>query len=443
MESTIFAARLSNYNAFLVSLVSLFQGSLLLSHWRRVDAAIVARLQTELELVSEAISEEVNILSVQYRSGEKLPHGSLEDAFAVLIKKIEELRDQGFFATQPLEKAIVFGTHFAALRSLRDELINIRDVAQGLPRLGQPLPEARPLWDLLPNIDWFWVKVGIKSGLVGVIGITLLKWIHPPGAAALPLMAWIQTVLTRPFIRAGGTGDRGIFQNSFFASLILVGCAILLLLITPFLANYLVMNVTLFLILFGLGFLTARMAGINFWVLLAYLIISVFVGLNPQQPVESQTIIDSFIGLMAGIFLGAVVSRLIWPVLPQRLLRDNVLDVFAGIKALLREDRNQERVKAQLSIRLVEAQQVIKGIRMHGFSEKEKSGLNALLHRLQAVVPRVGHLVTYRKHLPEAAETLLRPKLDRLEIEFHQMTLFLNASGKAIAGMRSPPCEAP
>ena len=57
------------------------------------------------------------------------------------------------------------------------------------------------------------------------------------------------------------------------------------------------------------------MAGINFWILLAYLpIISVFVGLNPQQPVDSQTIIDSFIGLMVGMFIGALVSRLIWPV---------------------------------------------------------------------------------------------------------------------------------
>ncbi|MBV8215618.1 MAG: FUSC family protein [Verrucomicrobia bacterium] len=420
MESTFFAARLSNYNAFLVSLVSLFQGALLLTQWRRVDAAIVERLQTELALVSQAISEEVNILSAR-RPGQELPPGSMEDAFAVLIKKIEELRDQGFFLTQPLEKAIVFGTHFAALRSLRDELVNIRNVFQGLPRFGQPLPEAKPHWDLLPHIDWFWVKVGIKSGLVGVIAITLLKWIHPPGPNALPLMAWIQTVLTRPFMRAGGTGDQGIFQNSFFGSLILIGCANVLLLTTPFLANYLVMNLTLFAILFCLGFFTARMTGINFWILLAYLAISVFVGLNPQQPVDSQNIIDSFIGLIVGMLIGAFVSRLIWPILPQRLLRDSLRDVFRGIKALLREDPHQERIKAQLAIRLVEAQQAIGGIRMRGWSEKEKADISALLRQLQATVPRIGHLVTYRKSLPQAAEPLLRPRLNHLEIEFHQV----------------------
>ena len=372
MESTFFAARLSNYNAFLVSLISLFQGALLLTHWRRIDAAIVERLQAELALLSKAISKEINILSAPHRPGAKLPPSSLQDAFAVLIKKIEELREQGFFATQPLEKAIAFGTHFAALRSLRDELINIRNLTEGLPRFGQALPEGKAHWDLSPSIDWFWVKVGIKSGLVGVIAITLLMWIHPPGPNALPLMAWIPTVLTRPFVRAGGTGDQGIFQNSFFGSLVLIGCIIVLLLITPFLANYLIMNLTLFVILFGLGFLSARMAGINFWILLAYLSISVFVGLNPQQPVDSQTIIDSFIGLMVGMFIGALVSRLIWPVLPQGLLRDNLLDLFAGTKALLREDPHQERVKARLAIRSVEAQQVIHRIRMHGYQRKRR-----------------------------------------------------------------------
>jgi uncharacterized membrane protein YccC len=421
MESTLFAARLSNYNGFLVSLISLFQGSFALSQWRKVDAAIVERLQTELGLVSRAISEELSILSAPRRPGEKLPPGSLPEAFSALIQKVEELRDQRFFATQSLENAIGFGTHIAALRSLRDELINLRSMTEGLPRFGQPLPEAKTHWDLLPTIDWFWVKVGIKSGLVAAIAITLLLWIHPPGPNALPLMAWIQTVQTRPFIRAGGTGDKGIFQNSFLASLALIGCIIVLLLITPFLTNYLVMNLTLFAILFGLGFLTARIQGINFWILTAYLAISVFVGLNPQEPVDSQTLIDSFIGLMTGMFIGASVSRLLWPVLPQRLLRDNLLTLFAGLNALLREDPHQEKIKAQLALRSVEAQQVLRGIRMRGCTEQEKNSISGLLRVLQALVLRVGHLVSYRKNLPEAAEPLLRPKLESLEAEFNQM----------------------
>jgi hypothetical protein len=51
---------------------------------------------------------------------------------------------------------------------------------------------------------------------------------------------------------------------------------------------------------------------------------------------------------------------------------------------------------------------VIHGIRMHGYSEKEKAGLSALLRQLQALVHRVGHLVSYRKNLPQAAEPLFQ-----------------------------------
>jgi hypothetical protein len=58
---------------------------------------------------------------------------------------------------------------------------------------------------------------------------------------------------------------------------------------------------------------------------------------------------------------------------------------------------------------------------MSGCSANEKAGLSALLRQLQAMAPRVGHLVSYRKNLPEAAEPLLRPRLESLETEFHQM----------------------
>jgi hypothetical protein len=63
--------------------------------------------------------------------------------------------------------------------------------------------------------------------------------------------------------------------------------------------------------------------------------ISVFVGLNPQQPVQSITIIDSFLGLTIGIVIAAVVGRLIWPVLPQELFRDDLLKFFFATEGAL------------------------------------------------------------------------------------------------------------
>ena len=419
-ESTVFSAHLSTYNAYLVSLTNLFHAGLDLSR-HRVEPSILDRMQHEIELVAGAISEEFDILTGQHRPGEKLRPSRLNEAFTEFEKKVNEIRAQETFVTAPPETTRAFYAGFAALRLLRDELNNIRSLAEGLPRLGRPLPEAKPHWSILPTIDWFWVKAGVKAGLSAVISIVLLKWINPPGPASIPLIAWILSLLGRPFLRAGGTGDLRSFQNAFLAALVLSACAALLILITPFLADYLVMNLVLFFILFWFGFLTVRIPGSTFSMIVTQLTVSTFVGLNPQQPVPSQTIIDSFLGLITGMGIATVVGRLIWPVLPQRLLRDDLLGILSQIKALLGGDARPEKIQTLLAILPVEALQAARQIRMSGCSENEKARLRALIRALQALVTRTTELVYRRQLLPEITAPILRPQFERLEIEFAQM----------------------
>ena len=422
-ESTFFSARLSNYNAFLVSLTNLFPAGLYLSR-HRVEPWFLDHLRQETESLLAAISDEFNILTTARSPGEKSPSSHLNEAFAALQEKVNEIRDHGVLAATPLQTAIAFAGHFAAVRTVCDELNNIRSAMEGLPRFGQALPEAKPHWDLLPSIDWFWVRVAVKGGLAAVISIVLLKWINPPGPAAIPLMAWLLTILGRPSLRVGGTGDLRAFQTAFRASLMLASCAALLILTTPFLAYYAVMNVALFLILFTLGFLTARIAGINFWIQLAYITISAFVGLNPQEPVASQTIIDTFLGLSFGMFIGTVLGRLLWPVLPQRVLRNNLLAILAQIKALLNGDPHREKIQTQLAILPLEALQAARQIRTAACSQEERAKLVALVRALQTLITRISHLLSRRDILPETTEQILqilKPQSESLEIEFKQM----------------------
>jgi uncharacterized membrane protein YccC len=419
-ESVFFATRLSNYNAFLVSLLSLFHGALFLAQRRLVDVAIIERLRDELANVSTAIAEEGAILSGFYQAGQKLRPSSLDEAFDRLEKKVAEIRTEGFLRAQPIDITMAFAGHFAALRSLRDELANIRATMEGLPRTGQPLPEPKPEWDLLPRIDWFWVKVGIKGALAAVVSVVLLMWINPPGTAALTLMAWTMTLFGRPFIRAGGTGDLRAFQNSFKGALALIGCMIVLLLTTPYLSNYFVMNLALFGMLFVLGFFMAA-SGITFWIQLALLTISTFVGLDPQHPVPSPTIIDTFLGMIAGLAIATVIGRLLWPTLPQTLLRDDLITLFKDNKALIRRDPDQERIQTQLAILSVEALQAIRQIRSPRFSQEERNRVTALVQILQALSARLSHLLSHRHLLPEITEEFLGPPFERIEFEFSQM----------------------
>jgi p-hydroxybenzoic acid efflux pump subunit AaeB len=430
-ESAFFSSRVSNYNAFLVSLLSLFHGSLYLTQKRVVDLPIVERLRDELENLSVEIAEEGRILQAFTRPGQKLRSSSVNKAFDDLERKVMEIRTEGFLRAQPLEAIMAFAGHFAALRSVRDEFNNIRATIEGLPRTGQPLPEPKPQWDLLPTIDWFWVKVGIKGALAATISVLLLMWINPPGPAALTLMAWVMTLFGRPFIRAGGTGDLRAFQNAFKGSAALVGCVILLLLTTPFLSNYIVMNVTLFVILFTFGFFMVQVGAITFWIQLALITISSFVGLDPQHPVPSLTIIETFLGMIAGLAIATVVGRLLWPTLPQTLLRDDLLALFKDTNALLRREPGQERIQTRLAILSVEALQAIRQIRSHRFPEDERTRVIALVHLMQAVPNRIRHLLSYRPLLPPITEEFLGPPFQRIEAEFSQMLeAFLEAFRK-------------
>ena len=97
-------------------------------------------------------------------------------------------------------------------------------------------------------------------------------------AFSVVALAWLMLSLARParppagpFWVAGGCVLLAVLAMSP-RLLLQPACFSLLLLITPFLANYLVMNLMLFLVLFAFGFMTARIPGINFWMQLGYLV---------------------------------------------------------------------------------------------------------------------------------------------------------------------------
>ena len=507
-ESTVFIARLAAYNAFMVSLTNLFHAGLDFSRHRR-EARFLEHVQPEMESLFAAISDEFDILTGSLSPGAKMRSSSMNETFAAFEEKLHKIRDHGMLLRAPLQTAMDFAGEFAVLRSVRDELNSIRNAMENLPRVGQPdsatassfvprsgttsdtssrtqalvvqnhsprarrrtsarlrraqssrsleplrkrpLPEEKPDWDFFPTIDWFWVRVGIKGGLAAVIAIIFLKWIHPPGAANVPTWSWLFVILTRTFLQLSGESDLRGFQTALRGSLILVVCAILLILTTPFLPSYAIMNLVLFLALFAVGFLAVSTSGLSFWGLFAWLTIETFVGLNPQEPVSSQAIIDDFLGLGFGLWIATIVNRLLWPILPQKVLRHSLLALCTRIKALLSGDPHREKILTELAKLMVEALQAAPQIRIAGCSENEKLKLVALIHSLQMLVNRIsqlvrrssalrpmtiprnseGGLVSLRpvlrslgeggNLLPQVAEQIMRPQFKLLEIEFMRM----------------------
>jgi len=421
-ESTRFYGRLGNYNAFVVSLTNLFQAALHLERKRQEESQYIARIQNELAAASTAVAQEFQILISDYSPGTRFPETTIDEAFETLFEKVNALRAAGLFVESSIETNIDFYSHIAALRTIRHELLEMRQIKQGLPRLRAAYPERKRAWDLLPAIDRFWMKTAFKSALAASLSLLLIRWIHPPGPAVLPVSALLFSVLQRSFFRAGGTGDFRAFQRLFSAYLILSVYTALLILITPFMANYLVMNLTLFVGLFIFGFMTVRLPGLSFWSIVAILSTSVFVGLNSQEPVPSDTIIDSVLGIMTGMAIATVIGRVIWPLLPQGLLRDDLVEFFGQLKALSNPELETEKIQTRLALLPIEALQAAKRIQLPGFTGEQQRQFELLIRALSGLAARRTAFARVRSELPPKLETLVHSELERLEIEFGQMT---------------------
>ena len=187
-------------------------------------------------------------------------------------------------------------------------------------------------------------------------------------------------------------------------------------------ANYLVMNLTLFVGLFIFGFMTVRLPGLSFWSIVAILSTSVFVGLNSQEPVPSDTIIDSVLGLMTGMAIATVIGRVIWPLLPQRLLRDDLVEFFGQLKALWNPELEMKKIQTRLALLPIEALQAAKKIRLPGFTGEQLRQFELLIRALSGLAARQTAFVRRRSELPPKLEALVHSEFEQLEIEFGQMT---------------------
>jgi hypothetical protein len=143
--------------------------------------------------------------------------------------------------------------------------------------------------------------------------------------------------------------------------------------------------------------------------------------LIPQQPVATQTIIDAFVGFITGMGIATFVGRLIWPVLPQMIMRDDLLAILTHTKALLNAGPQREKIQRQLAILPAEALHASRQIRIAGCTNQEKARLGRLIRALQTLVIRTTGLVSRRHILPQVSEAILRPRFERLDLAFKQM----------------------
>ncbi|MBW0001147.1 MAG: FUSC family protein [Verrucomicrobia bacterium] len=444
--SAYFQAHLGDYQRFLVSLTHLFQAVLELQRRRAEEAELLALVRPELERVISEIDSELSVLSSAGRHGYGLPATGLNAAVADLEAKVKVLRDQGTFRRASPAAGEAFFGHFATLRLIRDELNLLREISGELPRARLAPASPRKRRPILPSIDWFWVRAAIKGSVSVCLALLIVEWLHPPGSTAIPLCAWIFSLFGRPFLNAGGTGDLRIFQNVFITAACGLPVVALLWLIMPLLSNYWAMNVFLFLVSYAFGYATARTQGVSFRMQVAILAINSVVALNPQVPVAFSTLMNAYLGLMTGMVLAALVARLLWPVLPQGLLRGNLIRYFTDLRNLLGGLKDQEFILTGTVLLPIEALRAVEKMMFPGCSKGERERLDTFIRVAQPLGMQVTLLRQFRRLLlPEAANAELHQPFTTLEATFDQFLEKLAESfrRRTGTGVEFPDLDAP
>ncbi len=248
-------------------------------------------------------------------------------------QRLAELREQGATKNIPIQEAMDFSAHYTALLDIAARLRIIRDCLyqiHNLPEVLTPRNTGKPE----PfELDAFWIRNGIKGGLTATLALLYVNWLNPPGGAALPFAAWLFTSMSRTY--PGGEGDRRAFTYVIRAALAGIPYTLLLLVLTPFLSDYFVMNCFLFIGLFLLGYTIANQGGISLYAQCGMLFFVGTVAMNPQNPVSYQAIIENYFGVVLALVLSSLIQRLLWPVLPQHEIRKLFTEYFACCRKLL------------------------------------------------------------------------------------------------------------
>jgi hypothetical protein len=147
------------------------------------------------------------------------------------------------------------------LGRIQNELLTLHSLEIQLQQGRQDtMPQSEPQINQR-RIDRRLVIVGIKGGLVSVISLFLVFWLHLPGSSIIPTAAWTAVLLASYEIAFGRPGHLRSFQNLLWTALIGFLIVLMTLVLTPFMSNYWLMNLILFCILFGSDFLPRKRLG--------------------------------------------------------------------------------------------------------------------------------------------------------------------------------------
>ena len=408
----------------------------------RANIAILQKVRNSLRNVFQAVSELTRLtLDWQVLNGsfqkqleaaqDVLKHGfanvgrtSVEDpsilaaAFQRLDDEINQWLGAGELQEVSADQLAACLRCWNACRRIQNELVSLYDLPKQLQCSRQDtVPESHPP-KTQRKIDRRLVIVGVKGGLVTVVSLFLLEWLHIPGASFMPVAAWLAVIFTSYQIPSGRPGHIRAFRNLLLMALYGIVTVLGLLVLTPFLSNYWFMNLILFCVLFAHGYFASKTAGLAFWMLGTIFLVSILVGLNAQKPVPFTDIVESCLGVMTGFTVGVTIARLLWPRLPQKELKAATARFCDAAKLVLAENPtlSMSSINSSLSALPMDIARTTAVLGVNCFLRQEQAKWNRLIPVLMCIGDQLPRLTSIRGKFIESQELGL--DLDSLRQDF-------------------------
>jgi hypothetical protein len=273
--------------------------------------------------------------------------------------------------------------------------------------------ELAPVWPGMAGL-----RQGLRAGVACALAFFLEDWLSPPGGALTVLAVFMFTALPSLDHREGGSG--GAFNYVVSFTLILAAAFLLLLLGTPLLASYAVLNIMLGTWLFLIGYWVHNRGGSTLPIQMSSLLLVTIVGLNPQEPVAFESIVGIIFGLLNGLIIAAVATRLLWPDLPQRRWQQGTADYLHNVAAALSTglDRLPLWKRTRIALWPAQARKLIHTLRgAAGPSRAERIRLEDHVTTLQDLTGEVSLCAgRLRPQLPPDLMELVRQPLDAVKL---------------------------
>ncbi|GAB4169950.1 MAG: hypothetical protein Fur0032_08670 [Terrimicrobiaceae bacterium] len=286
---------------------------------------------------------------------------------AAYEKGMERLRAAGVGMSIPLDESLGHGGYHLAIREI---LSALEDLARGLPLIGENLSEGLPrvrfVRPTLPSLEWW--KAGLRGALAVVTALVIVNWVNPPGGDMLIVGTYLFSAFS--IDSPDHRGDLGVFQLTILFQMATIGLFLILLVVAAPMSSYVVFAILFCSLLFLTGFWMEHAVFSTFTTIWFLLLAANLVDLNPQQPVPFQSIVDFVLGISMATVLSALVRRLIWPLLPQRVLIERILETLHHLRAALSFPSKKVgmKLRAAIVLGLADARQLAGTLKDHALS---------------------------------------------------------------------------